>query len=226
MEKLTLKALTQLLVNLGEQLNPYVVEHHRRSAVAAYYIGRELKLSAKDLRDVVIATSLHDIGVLSAEELDMVMSEDDSRSERHCTIGYELFSLFKPFTDIAQIVRYHHTHYFEGEHLDDFNKGSYIVHLAHRIDSHIAPNMFILTQSDRIVDRIEQSVGSVFDPDTYDAFVEVSNHKDFWTDMMELSLVDLFERIDFSENEEVDFETLKGFIETLKKLVDDRRNNA
>ncbi len=124
MEKTTFKDLTVLLVKIVAKINEYVEEHQRRSAVAAYFIGKEMNLSNKELRDVVIATSIHDVGVLSLEERDVVMSEDDSQSEAHCLLGYEMLSSFKPFEAIAQIIRYHHAHYFEGEHIEDFNKGS------------------------------------------------------------------------------------------------------
>lgn len=222
MSKTTFKDLTILLIKVVNKINDYVEEHQTRSAVAAYYIGKEMNLSTKELRDVVIATAIHDLGVLTLEERDIAMGEDDSLSEPHCLLGYQMLSSFKPYEDIAQIIKYHHTHYFEGEQMSDFNKGSYIVHCAHRIDTMIAPKMDILIQTDRIIDRISSQSGSIFDTDTVDAFLEVANKEAFWKDIVDLSIEDLFAKIDCDDNTEIDLETMQGFIETLTQIVDYR----
>lgn len=220
MEKTTFKDLTVLLIKLVDKINDYVEDHHRRSAVAAYYIAKEMNLSPKELRDVVIATSIHDLGVLTLAERDIAMSEDDSQSQPHCDLGYEMLVDFKPYKDIAQIIKYHHTHFFQGEHIVDFNKGSYITHLAHRIDTMIAPNLDILVQTDRIIDRISSQAGSVFDIDVNDAFLEVSSKSDFWNNIVNMSVEELFNQLDCDDNSEIDLDTMNGFVKTLNKIVD------
>ncbi len=80
--------------------------------------------------------------------------------------------------------------------------------------------MYILTQKDRISNLIEEHVGSVFDPDAFDAFIAVSNKEKFWTDIMDMSIEGLFDQLNCEDNVEIDLETLAGFVKTLSNIVD------
>lgn len=76
MEELTLKELALPLIKAIDSFNYLLKSHHRRVAVIAYNIAKELNLSEKDLSELVIAASMHDIGALSIQERDMLIQED------------------------------------------------------------------------------------------------------------------------------------------------------
>ncbi|MBI5095851.1 MAG: HD domain-containing protein, partial [Candidatus Hydrogenedentes bacterium] len=60
--------LISSLSDTSDMINPSVANHHLQVAYIAHSIGEELALPAEDLRHLVIAGALHDIGAFSLQE--------------------------------------------------------------------------------------------------------------------------------------------------------------
>jgi HD-GYP domain-containing protein (c-di-GMP phosphodiesterase class II) len=85
-------------------------------------------------------------------------------------------------------VRYHHVNWENGlgrKHDGrEVPPGSQILHLADRVAVLIDQNQFILTQVDRIREKIKNNSGRVFKPELVDAFINLSSRESFWLDSM------------------------------------------
>ena len=120
MEKLKLRELAIPMIKAIDSFNYLLKSHHRRVAVASYYIGKKLNLDNDELLKLVIAASLHDIGALSVQERDMLIKEDVDNPDPHCLMGYQMLSTFKVFHEVSRIIKHHHIHY---EDIDKYEKG-------------------------------------------------------------------------------------------------------
>jgi len=223
MKKITLMELALPLIKSIDSFNFLLKSHHRRVAVASFYIGKKMNLDQTDLLDLVIAASLHDIGALSVVERDMLVQVDVDNPEPHCNMGYKMLSTFEVFKNIANIIKYHHIKNSDYQNrINEIPLASLIIHLADRVDIYTSPNDFVLMQKQRIIEEIRLKTGSIFNPDVFQAFEEVSKADIFWIDMNNMSLEQLFKKLNFSFDIELSLELLQEFAYTLSKIVDFR----
>lgn len=66
-------SLKTIFVSLIESIDLYnflLKNHHRRTCIIAYQIGNQFNLSSEELSNLVLASSIHDIGALHIAERD------------------------------------------------------------------------------------------------------------------------------------------------------------
>ena len=224
MEKLTLKELAVPMIKAIDSFNYLLKNHHRRVGVACYHIGRQLNLDKEELLELVIAATLHDIGALSIQERDMLVKEDVENPEPHCLMGYQMLSNFEAFRPIAKIIRHHHIRYEDALRMntDEVDDGCFILHLADRVDVLIAPDEFILMQKARVTEHIRQKVGTVFHPKVFEAFLKASKSDIFWIDINNMTIEQLFDKLDFTLDFDLTFDMILDFAQTISKIIDFR----
>lgn len=223
----TLKGLITSFTKSIDLYNYILKNHHRRTAIAAYHIGMAYHLSASQLSDLVIAAALHDIGALTIGERDALIQMDVENPHPHARLGYYMLESFEPFQNISKIVYYHHWPYAQDQHysteIGPVPIQSYILHLADRIEILINPQESILTQTERIRNKITSYSGNLFHPGAVSAFLNVSVHDSFWLDIGNLSLDTVFESaISDDLAIEVTPDLLEQFAFTLSKIIDSR----
>lgn len=170
-----------------DAVNPMIVDHQRRVAYIAWSIGKELGLDIEQARKLFFASLLHDIGAISLKErLDILHFDEDSSYNSHAELGYLLFRDFQALSDEARIIRYHHSHWDNGNgHLvngEAVPAESLILHLADRISVLIDYDHEVLGQVKSITEKIRNLSGKVFVPEFVDAFVKLSGKEYFWLD--------------------------------------------
>ena len=224
MEKLSLKELAVPMIKAIDSFNYLLKSHHRRTAVISYHIGKELGLNSDYLLELVIAASLHDIGALSVQERDMLIQEDVMNPEPHCMMGYNMLKSFDVFRDIAKIIRHHHIIYKDSLNMEkgEVIFASHIIHLADRIDVLLSPDEFILSQKKSVTKKIQKKVGEVFHPEVFEAFLEASKIDIFWIDINNMSMHQLFNKIDFSLDFELSVGHIVEFALTISHIIDFR----
>ncbi|MCP4130055.1 MAG: HD domain-containing protein [bacterium] len=183
-DNIPLYDLVMSVADAVDLVSPVVANHHQQVAHIAYIIGKEIELPASELNDLVIAGALHDIGALSLQQrLDALEFEAD-RPHRHAELGYHLLKTFKPFSNIAALVRFHHVPWDEGKGREfrgtGVSVGSHIIHLADRIAVLIRKEEEILSQSVRIVTRITEQSGRMFMPKLVTVFQNLAGKEYFW----------------------------------------------
>lgn len=180
------RQLIECLSSALELINPTVAGHNQRVALFSKEIAKVMGLSDDAVNEIYYAALLHDIGAapLTIREKNDLIEFDVNMPYKHCLIGYLLLKDYKPFQKIAEIVHYHHSNWlyganrtFDGEMIP---VGSYIIHLADRVDILIRQNQHILLQNHKITDYIKSRVGSVFAPDAVAALEVLSTQEYFW----------------------------------------------
>lgn len=188
----SLLELATSLSNAADLVSPAVVNHHKRVAYISLRLGIELGLSTENINDLAIAGALHDIGALSLKErLDALHFEvEDPYS--HAEKGFYLLNLFKPFSKIAEYVRFHHIAWSQGEGAwfqeHKVPLESHILHLADRVAVLINPRKEILSQVTDICSLIEKQAGKMFNPEVVDALKSLSDKECFWLDCISDSI--------------------------------------
>ena len=224
MEELTLKELALPLIKAIDSFNYLLKSHHRRVAVISYNIAKALNLSEKELSQLVIAAAIHDIGALSIQERDMLVQEDVNNPNPHCIMGYKMLAPFSIFKDVAQIIKHHHIKYEDSlkSTNDEILFVSHIVHLADRIDILINHEEFILNQKNKVIEKIKEKVGTTFHPDVFEAFTKVAKADIFWIEINNMTLDQLFRKINFMVDYELTLENVTSFALTISRIVDFR----
>lgn len=193
----------QLLVTLTDVIDlvsKEMVNHHKYVSFLAYSIGKAKGLPQDQLRDLAMAGALHDIGGLSLRDRQaaMVFAMPQEEADAHAKPGYLLLSTFKPFTEIADLVRFHHVSWQDGAgeqyQGNQVPPNSHIIHLADQIAVLMKPEKEILAQIPTIIDRIDTKSGSMFVPEDVDAFMEAASKYSFWLDLTSPSVCNIIDQ--------------------------------
>ena len=158
-----------------------VVGHHNKVAYISLEIGKKMKLSETELKKLVIAALIHDLGVFSIDQTFEDLSFD-TRSNQHAELGYQLLKNNFPVPDIAKIIRYHHHEWKEDN--KKIPNLSHILHLADRISVLINDDSLILSQREGIENIIAQNQKQRFLPEAVSEFMELSKREDFWLNII------------------------------------------
>lgn len=169
-------------------ISPLVANHHKYVACIAYQICCELGLSETEQMEITFAAALHDVGALTLESrLNALIFDGDEKND-HTEKGYLLLNSYKPFSNIARYIRYHHTMWKNGNCVgfdcENISIGSHIIHLADRIAVMIKPDIHILSQADEICQKISNMSGDIFAPELVKAFISISKKECFWLDII------------------------------------------
>lgn len=161
------------------------VQHGKRVAFMALTCGKEMNLDPTNLERIYHASLLHDCGVSSTQIHRKLVTELDwSGSQEHCIRGEKLLEQCRPFSDLALIIRYHHTHW-EDLPLDlapDVALISNLIYLTDRVDALIAQHggNNILHKRHIIFETIKKYRGIFFSTELTDIFLNVANSEYFW----------------------------------------------
>ena len=168
-------------------LNPALDGHQKRTCYIAARIARQLGVSDKEYETIFVAAALHDIGAIALWERLALLSFEDDNPHQHAKMGALLLKCFDPFSDYADLIKFHHVQWnhgtgatFEGQ---DVPLHSHLIYLADRIEVLAQNHANILSVSKDIKSRISAKSGSMFHPDFVQAFLEASTNERFWLDL-------------------------------------------
>jgi len=207
--------------------NYLLKNHHRRTAIGAYHIGKMYGLDEQGINDLVIAAALHDIGALYISERDDLIQMDVHNPAPHCRLGSYMLESFPPFEKISKIIYYHHWAFSEDSHWSA-EKGkvpieAYILHEADRIEILIRNDIPVLQQRQGIIDTIASLNGTLFHPDVVDAAEKVSIRDMFWLDMDHLEMENILDLgISSKMQIKMNIDLLEEFAFTISKIIDSR----
>ena len=200
---------------------PALNNHHKEVAYISYSIAKEMNLSDDEIKDIVLASILHDIGAFTNEERLQVKLTlfNDSSCDHHCIEGYKLLKNFEPLFNAATIIKYHHAHYEESRH--EIPIGSYIVHLADRLSVVLDDNKEILAQIPEIMKKVKNNQFK-FHPDTLTALSRLEKLEFFWIEACSLQFYNVLpERMRFTKKI-IDLKTLRSFAKVVACIIDYR----
>jgi len=211
-----------LILSIGSsinRLNENVASHHKRIAYIAVEIAAAMGYRTEAQNKLLMAASLQKIGMLvMGEKIDTfaVYSETPYVSAEY---GYRLLKGFKPFEDVAEIIRYHHIGYKDKK--TDAPKESLILNFACMIESILLTCTNKFFSKDKIIHHIKMKSDKI-DPEMYEAFMRLADKDVFWLNLefngLEKTLFDIAGRNEL----ELDHEELTQMARILGKLVDYR----
>jgi len=227
--RISLFDLVSSLSNAMDLVDSSVVNHQKRVAYIAYFIAVECGLDKNECINILLAGFLHDCGVLSLEEklsaLEFEFGTNGKECERHSIIGYHLLNDIPLVSNIALLVKYHHVRWEDRDNPaweEVVPVGSHILYLADRIEVSIHRNEEILGQVKRILKRIEEESGGMFDPKLVEIFKTISKQECFWLDLVSPFIDTVLARKLDTRLIEMDVHELLGIARLYYKIIDFR----
>jgi len=171
-----------------EARDPYTAGHSQRVRRVSLAIGRELRLSAKQLGALATAALFHDIGKIGMPDSILTKPDRLDRHEaaimrEHVTRGAEIVARISSLRDCVPAIRHHHERW-DGLGYPDRLSGkgipieAAIIAIADAWDAMTTdrPYAAALEMSEAIV-QIHAGRGKQFNPAVVDAFVSVSQRR-------------------------------------------------
>lgn len=145
-------------------VSPAVVNHHMRVGFIASRLAHAVGCDAQTQRNVLVAGLMHDAGALSLRtRLDTLAFEADM--DAHAEAGYRLIATCPALSDVARLVRHHHTKFRDIEDAGGaIPMESNILYLADRVDVLMQRRLAVEEQIRDVLPRIEPLAGSLFSP--------------------------------------------------------------
>ncbi|KJS72026.1 MAG: phosphohydrolase [Desulfotomaculum sp. BICA1-6] len=187
--------LQQLLMTLSSCLDfdeQGINDHHNKVCQISLSLANQIGLNQQDKNLIGTAAVIHDIGVTTWGERDVLLKFEVNNPWDHCISGAELvrkYSLLEPLSDV---ILNHHSNFAGGNQTGlargDIPLASRIIHLADRVDV-LINNLYkmdkpILCYVEQITDRINSLSGTVFDPELVEQFTLLSQRESFWLDLI------------------------------------------
>jgi HD-GYP domain-containing protein (c-di-GMP phosphodiesterase class II) len=221
-----LSDLITCLSDVIDLIHPGLVNHHQRVAYVAYSIAGHLGLSPNQCNELLLAGKLHDIGILSNGERVKAMQFELKDDQRHAEIGWLLLREFAPLAGMADIIRFHHTHWDAGGGGSckgvSVPIGSHILHLADRVTVLLRRSHNTLSQTNRICREIEAQSGGMFMPEVVGSFLELAKREYFWLDLAAPALGPYLRRRVNLDTIELDIKGLVSLAHVFARIIDFR----
>jgi len=157
--------------------------HLDRVKNISVHIGKAMGMDKKDLKQLELASLLHDIGKIGTYEAILNkpagLTEDEfSLIKLHADKGAEMLSTIKQLREIVPLIKYHHER-FDGKGYPEGLKGeeipviSRILCVADAVDSMLADRPYRKGMAMKeIVKELSRESGSQFDPLVIKAFLK------------------------------------------------------
>jgi putative two-component system response regulator len=131
-------SMTQVLIGLLELKTPFKPGHLKIVAEMSRHVARELKMTDDGVRKVYLAALLHDIGMISVEEMllakpSSLTAEEATRVKEHTAVTETVLKPILTDEEVMKYIRHHHER-FDGTGYPDGLKGN-IIPLGARIIS-------------------------------------------------------------------------------------------
>jgi HD-GYP domain-containing protein (c-di-GMP phosphodiesterase class II) len=172
--------LVQCLSLVIDHISRKLHQHHQRVAQIAWLISREMKLDPEESYDLFLAGLVHDCGAISLKERldELVFDHRDDFLHPHA--GHYLLTRFKPFTRIADIIRFHHVSWETSAEHEQIPVSSRVLHFADKISSRFDETIPVEQQKKEITTLVKTEAGRLFKPEVVNAFLRVIDSNDAW----------------------------------------------
>ncbi|NLF97775.1 MAG: HD domain-containing protein [Candidatus Riflebacteria bacterium] len=176
------------LSDILDWISPLLNDHHKQVAMIAMRIADIMELPAAEQNEIVCAGILHDIGAISLAERMETLRFEYTTGQAHAEMGYHLINIFAPMSGAAELIRYHHVYWNNGEGSTHKGRpvplGSRILQVADRVALLIDRKRPVLSQSEAIIERISGVAGHMLDPLVVEAFEKLAEMEYFWLDIV------------------------------------------
>ncbi len=211
-------------------IDPRITNHHKRVSYIAYSIAKEMNLSDEEIKNLILASLLHDCGAVNLSERNSLFEFEflESMLNRY-SHGYKGWFILNEASELkaaAEIIKFHHVFWEERleSHLQVYKIPitSFILHLADRVDILINRNKEILNQRTYIQNMINSGSGTMFMPSTVDAFNNLVQKPYFWFDIINPYLDDLIKKAMLHYNSYINNSSFHQYANIAHRIIDFR----
>ena len=171
-----------------EARDPYTAGHSQRVRRVALTIGRELRLSTKQLGALATGALFHDIGKIGIPDSILTKPEQLSRAEaavmrEHVTRGAEIVARISSLRDSVPAIRYHHERWDGLGYPDGLRENAIpieaaIIALADAWDAMTTERPYATAlDADEARAQVQAGRGKQFNPAVVDAFLNVAQRR-------------------------------------------------
>lgn len=225
-KRINMHELLLCLANAADLVNPRLTAHHQKVAYLAYRIGGQMNLTREEQKKLLLAGLLHDVGALSYNDRIELIDNEPPTAQSHAEKGAGLLDGFPPLQEVAEIIRFHHIPWKngEGQHFrgNQVSHMSHILHLADRVTVLVDPQREVIGQIHEIRNSIQSRVNTVFSPDLVDAFLALSNYEYIWLDLVYKPLHCILPVLTTLDTMELNWDEVILLAQLFSKIIDFR----
>ncbi len=225
--------ITDIVLSLAsaiDLIDPSITNHHKRVAYISYNIAKEMNLSDEEIKDLVLASLLHDCGAVNLAErnslFDFEFGSDMLQRNSHGYKGWFILRDSSQLKAAAEIIQFHHTYWEKRSdiYLQEYTipMSSYILHLADRVDILINRNQEILKQRRYIENMITSGSGTMFMPEVVEAFNNLVSKPYFWFDIVSQYLDEIIKRVMSPYKVYINSSSLHEYANITHRIIDFR----
>lgn len=218
--------LVLCLAQAVDLVSPLVADHHKRTAQIVYGLGMQMKIPEDELHDLVIAAALHDVGGLTQKDRLTALDFEYQDPYGHAVMGYLLLKTFPPFHKSADIVRFHHIPWRNGEGgiFDGVPvpRASHLLQLADRVAVLLDPNTDVLAQVEGILAKVRAQAGERFVPEQVQALEALAEKEAFWLDTIYLQHLNVLDRRLKWKDMQISEDEFLGLTNLFRRIIDFR----
>lgn len=218
------KELVTTIVESMDLINVILKNHHRRTAVIAYHLGKEYGLNSDDLQLLVMSAAVHDVGALTIVERDELLKLDVENPFPHSYLGSIMLEGLPYLEDISELIRNHHLKWKYAYLLDPHTAViCNLLHLADRIDILLHTDVNLNTQANFVFEQLNAITPNIFSAKAVSTYFKCSQKDVFWLDIDHMSMQLLLNLVLSNQLDlELDLTLLESFAQTLSKIIDFR----
>ncbi|PKM71891.1 MAG: phosphohydrolase [Firmicutes bacterium HGW-Firmicutes-16] len=180
--------LINCLTRAVDLVTPKVSSHHQQVAYMALNIADAMRISVDQKRTLVLAALLHDIGSLSLDDNMDFFEEEPLTINNHAFIGARLFSSSPIMKDVAEVIKFHHIPWNNGEGKsfkgEEVPLLSHILHLSDRVAIRVNRDESVISQIRPIKEYTKSARNTVFEPELVDTFLDICDEEALWLDLV------------------------------------------
>ncbi len=198
--------------------------HHLRTTYFSVNIGKEMNLTNQQMKNLIIASLVHDIGAISEKGRLELLNFDIKDPHKHAYIGSTLLSTSKRLEQVSHIIKNHHMRWDNKKLKKDDNVKieSYILHLADRIDVIMNDKYDVNKKIKNIVDTINKESNKKFHPDVVKAFNRLAPNPCFWLEIDEIAKVCFYKYQMYFYDEDLSTDDYEEIIKIIGRIIDFR----
>lgn len=224
-KKIDLRNLITALSKALDLTSSGILTHHQQVTLASMEMAKALGLSAKEKEILFYSAIIHDVGVSTSKEKASIM-EFDYGTPQHAVAGAKRLINSPILAPYSETVSHHHDRWDgdtpSGLKGEDIPLSSRIIHLTDRFAVLIRKGRFVIGQDGEILERIEQSTGSEFQPMLVDCLKGLVLKESLLLDMTTDFMPKLLDYIAPAWNIEVDMDGLLDIARIFADVIDQK----
>ena len=206
--------------------------HSKRVCYICYKMGEALGLNNKELYDLSALAILHDNGASEKCLHDKLLGQNlenftllESKKE-HCTIGERNIRDFPFNGKVVNVILYHHENFdgtgFFNVKASEIPLMSQIIHLADILDINFNFESLKNEDLDKLLVFIQENRNIIFSDEIANAFLNISNHKNFWLDLKNMYITTALTKLIPHIFIEYSFKEIRDITKIFSKIIDSK----